>query len=223
MLPYVPSVRNKEKGQRPDGKGPSHPSTGRPRRKAVIRPSRCLGPPRTGRRVGGTAGHVASRRRVKQRPQHLGPTRVRDPRAPPTRRPRLTRPRCLQSERRRRPRPALPPTSRPPSRWRRTYLDSPPWRLPARPALPLELRSPTKAPPPARIGYPLTASAEARPLPGAAARGRPGKDGEREGPAGAAGLGRMRARGGAREAEPCFAEGKKKKKKRLKSLGGTSR
>lgn len=39
-----PITEERERGgQRPDGRGPPHPRTGRPWREAVTRPSRCMG------------------------------------------------------------------------------------------------------------------------------------------------------------------------------------
>lgn len=186
MRPYVPPPRNKERGQRPDGKGPSHPSTGRPRRKAVSRPSRCSGPPRSGRRVWGSSWARGARPSGKgaataSRP-HRRPRPSRPHRAPPDARG-PAGPRSLRGRERAPARPRHPPLVRHHDGVEHVLTPGHGGR--ARPALPLARR-----PPPARPGRPLTAAAtaaEARPLPGTAARGRPGKDGTREGPAGARG------------------------------------
>lgn len=186
-----PITKEQGKGAAPRWQRSVPPKYGASRRKADIRPSRCSGRPRTGRRVWGSSWARAApprRRGGKQRLRHFGPTRVRArrwPRAPPTRRPlpRRTRP-ALPSQPKKDAGPAPPPTFHPPSRWRRTCLDSPPWRLPARPgparlgsarlALPLGLRRPARPPPPARPVLPLTASAQARPLPGGGGAGQAG-------------------------------------------------
>lgn len=53
-----PTTEEQERGgQRLDGRGPPHARTGRPRREAVTRPSRCMGAaPEEGGGSGGAAG-----------------------------------------------------------------------------------------------------------------------------------------------------------------------
>lgn len=213
MLPYVLPLRNKKKGQCPDGKGLTHPRTGRPWRKAVMRPSRCLGQPRTAEagleeQLG--TWRPAQWRRSKGRliaprpytcPLLSGPQSTAPSPAPAGQQARAAgTAQRARAERtgpgsRSRPRPATHLSSAITMASNRSW---PPAMAAARPPSAPELRHTELASPDRDHPLPRMRS----PLPEAAARGRPGKDGAREGPAGA-GAGRGRVRGGG--AEPSWA------------------
>lgn len=216
MPPYVPPLRNKRRGQCPDGKGLSHPKAGRPWRKTVIRPSRCLEPPRTaeaGLESSWAPGARPGGRGVEKGQWHLGPTRVRcfqdhrallqGPHARGARPERPPRPKRLRasltgrgSRSRPRPTPATHLSSAITIASNRSWS---PAMAAGRPACGPELRHRAPGPPTREALADDPLPKRRSPLPAAAARGRPGKDGAREGPAGAgAGSGRVRGGGAGR-------------------------
>lgn len=206
MLPYVLLLRNKKKGQCPDGKGLSHPRTGRRWRKAVTSPSRCLGQPRTAE--AGLEEQLGTWRpahwprskggSIAPRP-HTCPLLSGPQSAAPSPAPAGQQARAAGAAQRARGKPIGPGSqSRPRPA---THLSSaitmasnrscPSAMVAARHPSAPELRH-TALASPAR-DHPLPRQRST--LPEAAARGRPGKDGAQEGPAGA-GAGPGRVRGG---------------------------
>lgn len=175
-----PITEERERGgQRPDGRGPRHPRTGRPWRERQS-PGRADAWGQPQRREAGPEEQLGAWRSPEKGEVTAspGPSRAgcpQGPSAPPGPQPKA-------ESRHARAGGPDPPTSHLPSRQRRTYPDPRPWRPPTR-------LSARRAPPPAMEPRTREANNHGNPghsrrqvsLPAATARGRPGNDGTPEG------------------------------------------